>query len=94
MGRFYNEKENKIMLPLNDEDGIYAGDYFFPRFAKKRASIEYLTSYWLKSTHKNLAIVLGIFETEQEARDYLIRKFDSYPSAFIIESEVYIGCSH
>ena len=45
MGRGFNKKKNLICLPENDEDEIYAGDYFPRRYPSETLSLEYLIYY-------------------------------------------------
>ena len=45
MGRFFDPVANLIKLPDNDEDEIYAGDYFPRRVPSETLSIEYLNLY-------------------------------------------------
>jgi len=67
MGRFYNKKKNLIALPDNDEDEIYAGDYFPRRFPSDNLSLEYLNFYQRQAAEKTIALVTGIYETEKSA---------------------------
>jgi len=45
MGRFYNTAKNLIALPDNDDDEIYAGDYYPRRYPSEDLSLEYLDFY-------------------------------------------------
>ena len=45
MGRGFNKNKNLICLPENDEDEIYAGDYFPRRYPSETLSLEYLIYY-------------------------------------------------
>lgn len=67
MGRLYNKTKNLIALPDNDEDEIYASDYFPRRFPSNDLSLEYLNFYNNQAGNKTIALVCGIFETETQA---------------------------
>lgn len=67
MGRFYNKSKNLIALPDNDEDEMYAGDYFPRRFPSDNMSLEYLNIYQSNAGEKTIALVTGIYETEKSA---------------------------
>ncbi len=94
MGRYYNETKDLIALPDNDEDEIYAGDYFPRRFPSEHLSLEYLSFYQKEAGNKTIALVTGIYETESSADSALslLQKVES--SAFKIKSDIYIGCMH
>lgn len=94
MGRNYDKKKNLIALPEDDEDEIYAGDYFPRRFPSEFLSLEYLDFYQDNAGEKTIALVAGIFEEEKDAKNLLsrLKKFES--KAFQLKSEMYIGCMH
>ena len=54
MGRFFNKTKNLIALPDNDEDEIYAGDYFPRRFPSDNFSLEYLDFYQREAGEKTI----------------------------------------
>ena len=94
MGRYYNEAKDLIALPDNDDDEIYAGDYFPRRFPSENLSLEYLNFYQKEAGEKTIALVTGIYETEQGADRALavLQKTETNP--FKIKAEIYIGCMH
>ena len=94
MRRFFNKKKQLITLPDNDEDDIYAGDYFPRRFPSFHLSLEYLDFYQRKSRDKTIVLVAGIFENEQSADSLLntINKIET--KAHKIKANIYIGCMH
>jgi hypothetical protein len=94
MGRFYNRKKDLIALPDNDEDEMYAGEYFPRRFESDFLSIEYLNYYTSSSKEKVMSIVAGVFINESSADSVLtqIRNFKS--SAFKLKANLYTGCMH
>lgn len=94
MGRYYNTTKNLIALPDNDEDEIYAGDYYPRRFPSETLSLEYLNLYHSPSGEKTIALVTGIFETEKSADSALAILKRLEKKAFIAKANIYIGCMH
>ncbi|MEZ4805298.1 MAG: hypothetical protein R2852_07405 [Bacteroidia bacterium] len=94
MGRFYNSKKDLITLPDDDEDEVYAGDYFPRRYPSGYMSLEYLDFYQRAAREKTIALVTGIFETAIEADSALSVLQSMEKKAFKIKSEMYMGCMH
>ncbi len=94
MGRLYNKVKNLIALPDNDEDEIYAGDYFPRRFPSENLSIEYLDFYQKQSGEKTMALVTGIYESEKSADSALVVIQRTEKIVFKIKAEIYLGCLH
>jgi hypothetical protein len=94
MNRYYNAKKDLICLPDNDEDEIYAGDYFPRRSPSPTLSLEYLNFYKPEAGEKAIALVAGIYEGEGEANVRLADVLKFYKSAFVIKSDVFVGCMH
>lgn len=94
MGRFYNKTKNLIALPDNDEDEIYAGDYFPRRFPSENLSLEYLDFYQIRAGEKTIALVTGIYETEKSADSALTVLHSTEKKAFKIKADIYVGCMH
>lgn len=94
MGRSYNPSKALITLPDDDEDEIYAGDYYPRRFPSNSLSLEYLSFYQLKASEKTIALVAGIHESPEstDSTFSVIRRF--YSKAFVIPTEIYTGCIH
>jgi hypothetical protein len=94
MGRYFNKKKNEIVLPDDDEDELYAGSYFPRRFPTRDLSLEYLDFYQERAGERTIALVAGIYETEQSADSALtiVRVFDK--KAYKLKSEIFIGCMH
>jgi hypothetical protein len=94
MGRSYSEAKNLIALPENDEDDIYAGDYYPRRYPSGFLSLEYLNFYNTKAKEKTIALVSGIYQNEMSADSALaiINKIEK--NSFKIKAEVYVGCMH
>lgn len=94
MGRYFNKEKNEIVLPDDDEDELYAGSYFPRRFPTRDLSLEYLDFYQERAGEHTIALVAGIYETEQSADSALtiIRVFDK--KAYKLKSNIFIGCMH
>ncbi|MBO2008081.1 hypothetical protein [Hymenobacter negativus] len=94
MGRLYNKTKNLIALPDNDEDEMYAGDYFPRRTLSENLSLEYLNCYQKHAGEKTIALVAGIYETDKSADSVatVLRKVEK--GAFKIKSTIYVGCMH
>lgn len=94
MGRSYNKVKNLIALPDNDEDEIYAGDYFPRRFPSDNLSLEYVSFYQEQAGDKTIALVTGIYETEKSADSALTILKKTEKKAFKIKADIYVGCMH
>lgn len=94
MGRFYNKAKNLIALPDNDEDEIYAGNYFPRRFPSYNLSLEYLDFYQRQAREKTIALVTGIYETEKSADSALVVLGKTEKNIFKIKADIYVGCMH
>ncbi|VXB05253.1 conserved exported hypothetical protein [Flavobacterium sp. 9AF] len=94
MGRFYNKTKNLIALPDNDEDEIYAGDYYPRRFPSDNLSLEYLDFYQRPAGEKTIALVTGIYEKEKSADSALTVLQKTEKKVFKIKADIYVGCMH
>ncbi|MEE1945201.1 hypothetical protein VRU48_08785 [Pedobacter sp. KR3-3] len=94
LGRSYNEKENLISLPKNNEDEIYAGEYFPRRIPSESLSLEYLNYYSAEARQKTIALVTGMYAELKQADSALTAVKRINPQAFKFYSKVYIGCMH
>jgi hypothetical protein len=93
MGRFYDPQRDLIRLPDNDEDEVYAGEYYPRRMPDATLSLEYADLY----THarpKSLALVTGIYEEPARADSLLAVVRRTVPTAFRLKSSLYMGCLH
>lgn len=94
LGRYYNKKKDKIILPENDEDEIYAGEYFPRRNAEENLSLEYLNMYKSDAKARTIALVAGIYADKDSATAALKKLKAIEPKAFVLKSKIYIGCMH
>lgn len=94
LGRYYNKEKKQIVLPDNDEDEMYSGDYFPRRYPSENLSLEYLDFYNRTADQKTIALISGIYQSEKSADSLLtiIRKTDK--KAYKLKSQVYVGCMH
>lgn len=96
LGRYYNKSKNRIVLPDNDEDKMYAGEYYprrFPADSLEYLSLEYLTEYQ-EAGMNTIALVTGIYETEKRADSILTILKKREKKAFKIKANIYVGCMH
>jgi hypothetical protein len=94
MGRSFDRSKNLIALPQNDEDEMFAGDYYPRRFPSNAISLEYLDLYKSTEREKAIALVTGIFETEAEADSALTMVKMVEKNSFKLKANMYIGCIH
>ena len=94
LGRTFYEKKNLIALPEDDEDEIYAGDYFPRRDLGENLSLEYLDFYQQDASKKRIALVSGIYEDKKSADSALKIIKTIAPKAFSFKANIYIGCMH
>jgi hypothetical protein len=94
MGRYYNKAKNLIVLPDDDEDEIYRGEFYPRRDPSEYLSLEYLSFFKLPAGDKTLALVTGIYEKESSCDSALTVLKKAETKGFKIRSEVYIGCMH
>lgn len=93
MGRTYIISKDLIALPYDDQDEMYAGDYYPRRFPSKALSLEYLSLYQEKAGEKTIALVAGIYERHYSA-DSAMSTLSQSEKAFVVKSDMYIGCIH
>jgi len=94
LGREYNKSKNLISLRENNEDEMYAGNYFPRRYPSKSLSLEYLDYYDSKLKDKTIGLVTGIFDNKNDADRLLTQVKEYSPNAFIMNVEIYMGCMH
>ena len=96
MGRGFDKKKNLICLPENNEDEIYAGDYFPRRYPSETLSLEYLIYYTNGKiqTEGTIALVTIITDNKEKAEKKLAEVKKYSDRAFIVNSKIYMGCMH
>jgi hypothetical protein len=94
MGRYFNKTKNIIALPDDDEDELYAGDYFPRRFPSQHLSLEYLNLYQEIAGEKTIALVTGIYETENSADSALTILKQKEKRGFKLKANIFVGCMH
>jgi hypothetical protein len=96
MGRSYDPNKNLICLAEDDEDEIYAGGYLFRRSLSEFLSLEYLIYYQdeKNTTEKTIALVTIITDSKEEAENKLLEVKKYSKNAFIVNSQIYMGCMH
>jgi hypothetical protein len=94
MDRSYNSTKDLICLPENHPDDIYAGDYFPRRYPTETLSLEYVNFYNTQLSDKTIGLVTGIFDDEKKAEKKLNIIKSHSKNAFIINTNLYMGCMH
>lgn len=95
-GRIY-ESGKGIIVPYDDEDEVYRGEYYPRRFEGEEVSIEMHDYYTLEGAPTDttrMLIVAGMFETPEKANAVLQKLKNYVPEAKLIKRELYIGCMH
>lgn len=94
MGRSYDAEKDSVLLPVDDEDEIWAGS-FYPRYSfSPDLSIEYLRIYREDCEARTLAAVSGIYATKSAADSALQVISGQWSQAHVLKSVVYLGCMH
>lgn len=94
MGRYYDPVRDSILLPLDDEDELYAGQYAPRRFEGNSLSIEYLDMYDTTAAPGTMALVTGLWATDQQADSALQQLRVHMRLAYRVHARVYQGCMH
>jgi len=92
--RSYNKEKDLIALAEDDEDEMYAGEYYPRRFPAVYLSLEYLNYYNSTINEKTIGLIAGIFEDKSKADNLLKELNPSNPNAFVMKGKVYTGCMH
>jgi hypothetical protein len=93
MGRYYDTKSDKLMLPENDEDELYRGKYYPRRFPDATLSIEYLSTY-TEAPSATFACVVGIYEKNSAAKKAVSKWKTRFPKIYSLKAKMYTGCMH
>ena len=94
MNRYFNDQSQKLILREDDEDELYAGDYFPRRYVSNTLSIEYLGFYMPDTKDNTLALVAGIAGSKKEAALLMKKVKPMNPNTFILEAKIFMGCMH
>ncbi|UOQ52184.1 hypothetical protein [Hymenobacter cellulosivorans] len=94
LGRYFNVQKNRIILPENDEDEMYAGEYYPRRFPSHSLSLEYLNEYQEPAGAQTMALVTGIYQQEASADSALAVLGRADEKVFKLKSRIYVGCMH
>lgn len=94
LGRYFNAQKNRIILPENDEDEMYAGEYYPRRYPSHTLSLEYLNEYQEPAGAQTMALVTGIYEKEASADSALAVLGQADTKVFKLKSRIYVGCMH
>ena len=92
--RYYNKEKKALLVSDKSEDEIYRGEYFPRRFGTETLSIEYLNTYSTFTTANTFALLLGIYDSEAEAKKALNKSIKVSQRAFVLPSYLYMGCMH
>lgn len=94
LGRDWNAEKQKITLPADSDDDIWAGEYYPRRVGDPFLSLEQFDWYTEQSTPQTLALLAG-FSTEKPEADKLLRRIKRYaPHSHLVKHHLYIGCMH
>ena len=94
MERYYNTKKKALVVSEKSEDEMYRGEYFPRRFGTETLSIEYLSTYSQYTRANTFALVLGIYDSEAEAKKALNKSIKVSQRAFVLPCNLYVGCMH
>lgn len=94
--RTYFPETNIWGVSQSSSDEIYRGQYFPRRKGdeKEKLSLEYMYWYDKKSNDKKLMLVSNIFSFSMDAEQSVAAWRKSFPQAFILQCEMYMGCMH
>ncbi len=73
-------------LPKDSDAHEYGKINYLRKSAEEYLSIEYLFNYYMLSTKKLMAIVVGIYKTPEEANNRLKKIKKHFPNAFYFKS--------
>jgi hypothetical protein len=94
LGRYYNASKKKIVLNENDDDELYAGEYFPRRFPSTTLSMEYMDSYTPGSVVGMMGIIAGIYENATDGEKALQTVKTHSTNARLVKADIYVGCIH
>ena len=94
LGRYHDRVRDSLMLPLDDEDELYAGQYVPRRYEGNELSIEYLDHFDRSAQPRTYALVTGLWGTEPAADSALLALRRQVPHAYKLKARIYQGCMH
>lgn len=96
LGRAYYPEKDSILLPADDEDEMWAGDYYPRQTFDDFLSIEYVSQYRYKENYegRTMAAVLGIYTQPSTADSILQLVKPQFGNAHVIKTTIYLGCMH
>ncbi len=94
MARYYNTTKKHIVLPDDDEDEMYRGEYYPRRDGGDFLSVEYTALYDTLASENNMCVVAGLFTTKKSADSLLQLIRPVAGKAFVIKASIYEGCMH
>jgi len=92
--RSYNKQKDLIALSEDDDDQMYAGEYFPRRYNSSYLSLEYLYVYDDNIDDKTIGLIAGIYDDKKDADSVLTIFKPSNPKAFVLKGDIYMGCMH
>jgi hypothetical protein len=96
LGRYFDTTMQRIQLPYDDEDEMYAGQYFPRRFSGIFLSIEH-PYYMLDNpvyNSEDMAIVVAIFDDEMDAKIFNEKVRQYCKTSFVQYAKTFVGCMH
>lgn len=94
LGRGFNEETGKIALPNDHADELNAGHYYHKRDDSETLSLEYLQAYQDDSNPQTIALVAGVYSEKQSALKALKQVQVIKAKAYLLETQLYMGCVH
>lgn len=99
MGRYFDKTKQQIVLPEENEDELYRGEYFPRRFESETLSIENAYFYTEntiepKQYPTEMIVVSGMFANKSKADSLKTVLKGTYPKTYVLKSKIYIGCMH
>ena len=92
--RCFDAARNLLCLPEDDDDDLYAGEYYPRRFVSSFLSIEYLDYYVEPAPSGVMFLLGGIYDSKASALKRVNYLKTFYADAHIIETALYQGCMH
>lgn len=95
MRRTFNSSKQLICLAEDDFDEIYAGDYVPRRYPSTNLSLEYLSMYTNKSQKSRTIALVTCITDDREKAEKALKTLKKYSAeAFIVNTDLYMGCLH